>query len=534
MTVSDVPPRAGRREWIGLAVLALPTLLLSIDFFVLLLALPRLTEDLGAGSIEQLWITDIYGFVLAGFLVTMGTLGDRIGRRKLMLIGAAAFTVASLIAAYSATPAMLIAARALLGVAGATVMPATLALIRNMFKDPKQMAFAISVWMTCLLSGAAIGPMIGGVMLEYFWWGSVFLLGVPVMLLLMILGPFFLPEYSDPDAARLDLGSVALSLLTLLPSIWGLKELAKNGWEFLPALAAVVGIAFGVLFVRRQRRHENPLLDLNLFRDKAFTAALIGMLLAVTLLGSVMMFITQYLQLVGGLSPLQTALWMLPAVAASIAGVMVSPVIGRYIRPAHAIAGGLVLSIAGLLVVTQVGASGTGGVAAVIVGYCLNNLGAGPLVALGTGLVMESAPPEKAGAAAALSETSNEFGYALGIAVLGSIGAVVYTSQVSDALPAGLSPEAADASRDTLAGAVGAAQSLPGDVGAALVTAAREAFTSGLHVIAWISAIVMAGGIVMVATMLRHVPRLGQEQAPADAEETESDPVSAENPHTVA
>jgi DHA2 family multidrug resistance protein-like MFS transporter len=534
MTVADVLPRAGRREWIGLAVLALPTLLLSIDFFVLLLALPHLSVDLGAGSIEQLWITDTYGFVLAGFLVTMGTLGDRIGRRKLMLIGAAGFAAASLMAAYSTSPEMLIAARGLLGLAGATVMPATLALIRNMFKDPKQMAFAISVWMTCLLSGAAIGPMVGGVMLENFWWGSVFLLGVPVMVLLLILGPLFLPEYSNPDAGRLDLVSVALSVATLLPAIWGLKELAKNGLTFWPAAALVVGIVFGVLFVRRQRRHDNPLLDLNLFRDKAFSAALIGMLLGVTLLGSVMMFITQYLQLVGGLSPLETALWMLPAVAASITGVMLAPVLGRRIRPAYAIGGGLVLSIVGLLVVTQVSASGTGGVAAVIVGYCLNNMGAGPLVALGTGLVLGSVPPERAGSAAALSETSNEFGYALGIAVLGSIGAVVYRGQIGDNLPAGLSPAAADASRDTLAGAVGTAQSLPGDVGNALVTAGREAFTSGLHIIAWISAILMAGGIVLVATMLRDAPRLGQEQAPAEATETEADAVTTGDSTKVA
>jgi DHA2 family multidrug resistance protein-like MFS transporter len=534
MTVVDVPPRAGRREWIGLAVLALPTLLLSIDFFVLLLALPHLTADLGAGSIEQLWITDTYGFALAGFLVTMGTLGDRIGRRKLMLIGATAFAVASLIAAYSASPAMLIAARALLGLAGAAVMPATLALIRNMFRDPKQMAFAISVWMTCLLSGAAIGPMVGGVMLEYFWWGSVFLLGVPVMILLLALGPFFLPEYSNPDAGRLDLVSVALSVATLLPSIWGLKELAKNGWEAGPAVALAVGIIFGVLFVRRQRSHASPLLDLKLFRDKAFTAALVGMLLGVTLLGTVMMFITQYLQLVGGLSPLQTALWMLPAVAASITGVMLAPVLGRHIRPAYAIGGGLILSIAGLLVVSQVGASGTGGIAAVIVGYCLNNLGAGPLVALGTGLIMGLAPPERAGSAAALSETSNEFGYALGIAVFGSIGAVVYSSQLGSTVTAELTPEAADASRDTLAGAIGAAQSLPVQAGNALVTAAREAFTSGLHVIAWISAFLLAGGIVLVTTMLRHLPRLGQEQAPAEATETEPDPVTTEDAPKVA
>jgi DHA2 family multidrug resistance protein-like MFS transporter len=211
--------RAGRREWIGLAVLALPTLLVSIDVSVLFLALPHLSEDLGADSTEQLWITDIYGFMTAGFLVTMGTLGDRIGRRRLLLIGGTLFGLASLLAAFSASPEMLIAARALMGIAGATLLPSTLALISNMFRDPKQMGMAIAVWGTCFMAGIALGPVVGGAMLDAFWWGSVFLLAVPVMAVLLVAAPLFLPEFSDPDAGRLDLVSVALSLVTILPAI---------------------------------------------------------------------------------------------------------------------------------------------------------------------------------------------------------------------------------------------------------------------------------------------------------------------------
>ncbi len=213
----EPPVRAGRREWIGLAELALPTLLLALDISVLFLALPELSADLGADRTEQLWITDIYGFMVAGLLVTMGTLGDRIGRRRLLLAGAAAFAAASVLAAYASSPEMLIAARALLGVAGATLGPSTLALISSLFADPAQRGQAIALWFSCFLAGGALGPLVGGVLLELFWWGSVVLVGVPVMALLLVLGPRLLPEDRAPDAGRLDPASVALALAAMLP-----------------------------------------------------------------------------------------------------------------------------------------------------------------------------------------------------------------------------------------------------------------------------------------------------------------------------
>jgi len=490
-------PRAGRREWIGLAVLAYPTLLLSIDVFVLLLALPQLSADLDASSTEQLWIMDIYGFMIAGFLVTMGTLGDRIGRRRLLMIGAAAFGVVSVLAAYSTSAGMLILTRAALGIAGATLMPSTLALISNMFRDPRQRATAISVWMVCFMAGAAIGPLVGGALLESFWWGSVFLLGVPVMLLLMVTAPLLLPEYRDRSAGRLDLASVALSLAAVLPIVYGLKEAAKTGIGVPSLLALAAGLWFGVVFVRRQRRLADPLMDLRLFADKAFGAALMTTMFGTLLMGSIMLFITQFFQLVAGLGPLRAGLWMLPAVIASVAGALAAPLIARRVRPAYAIGGGLAVGGIGLLVLTQT--EPTAGPLLVAVAFALINLGGGPMAVLSTDLIVGLAPKEKAGAASALNETSGEFGFALGFATLGSVGTAVYRGGVSD-LPV------ADA-RDTLAGAVEAANT--GGIGPELLAQARTAFIDGLQVTAGISAAILAGVAILTVVLLRHIPRTG-------------------------
>jgi DHA2 family multidrug resistance protein-like MFS transporter len=469
----------------------------------MLLALPHLSEALKANSTQQLWVIDIYGFMLAGFLITMGTLGDRIGRRKLLLIGAAAFGVASVLSAFSTSAAMLIAARALLGIAGATLTPSTLSLISAMFRDPKQRAFAIGVWGGCFSVGAIIGPVIGGVMLEHFWWGSVFLLGLPAMLLLLVLGPMLLPEHRDPGAGRLDLISVALSLAAILPIIYGFKELARNGWQPLPIMAIVAGAAVGWVFMRRQRRLSDPLLDLRLFASRAFSIALLSLLFNSMLSGTTMAFIMQHLQLVEGLSPLWASLGMIPGMVASIVSFQLTPLLMHRIRPAYLIGTGLAIAVVGFLVITQ--ASATSGPVVMAVGFAISALGSGPIVTTGTNLVIGSAPPEKAGSAAALTQTSNEFGIALGIGMLGSIGTAVYRSQIAGALPFGIPATAAQAARDTLAGATVAAQHLPNQLATALLTPAREAFTSELHVIATISAILLMGMALLVVIMLRHV-----------------------------
>ena len=339
-------PRAGRRECIGLAVIALPCLLYSMDLTVLNLALPALSADLRPSSTQLLWIVDIYGFMVAGLLIPMGTLGDRIGRRRLLMIGAAAFGVASVLAAFARSAEMLIAMRALLGVAGATLAPSTLSLIRNMFHDPAQRTVAIGVWISSYSVGAAIGPLVGGLLLEYFWWGSVFLLSVPVMLLLLLAGPMLLPEFRDPDAGRPDLPSIVLSLASVLAVIYGLKRMAEGGWSWPAALALIAGVLAGIAFLRRQGRLDDPLIDLRLFRRPVFSAALASYSLGCFVLFGVYLFIGQYLQLVLELSPLQAGLWTLPWALSFVVGSMLTPVLVRRVAPAAVVTGGLVLAAA--------------------------------------------------------------------------------------------------------------------------------------------------------------------------------------------
>ncbi|MFD6183031.1 MFS transporter [Streptomyces goshikiensis] len=516
--------KAGRREWLGLAVLALPTFLVSFDVFVLLLALPQLTADLGADSNQQLWIMDIYGFLLAGFLLTMGTLGDRIGRRKLLLTGAVVFGVASVTAAFATSPEMLIAARALLGVAGATLAPSTLALITNMFRDDKQRAGAIGIWGGMFTLGAIIGPILGGMLLEHFWWGSVFLLGVPAMVLLLVVGPAVLPEYRDTNAGRVDLPSVALSLATTLPAIYGIKELARNGWELLPLASLLVGLAAGALFLRRQRRLSDPLLDLSLFSNRSFSTALGSQLTYSLVGGATMLFAAQYFQLVGGLSTLESGLAMLPGMASATVAFAVTPALAAKVRPAYLISGGLVGTVICMIVFTQANSVST-----LIIGFAVFSFCGTPLVALGTNLVIGNAPMEKAGSAGSLAQMSNECGSALGIATVGTIGTAVYRHDIQDAIPAGVPADAADAARDSLAGAVTAAGNAPQDLGSALLSPAHEAFTNSLHTVTGIGAVLLAGIAILIATKLRHVPPIGQnapeaapQTAPASAEGAES------------
>ena len=332
-TIDSTPPKATRREWIGLAVIALPCLLYAMDLTVLTLAIPSLAADLNPTSTELLWIVDIYGFLVAGFLITMGTLGDRIGRRRLLLIGAAAFGAASVLAAFAQTPEMLIASRALLGIAGATLAPSTLSLIRNMFHDAHQRTIAIGIWVTSFSTGAAIGPLVGGVLLESFHWGSVFLLAVPVMAVLLAVGPRLLPEYKDPSPGRLDLASAALSLIAVLAVIFGIKELAKDGLEPLGISALVAGLAIGAAFIDRQRRLAEPMIDLGLFRRRAFSLSLSANTLAFAVVFGLEVFVAQYFQLVLGYSPLEAGLWSLPGALAFVVGSQLTPPLAARIRP---------------------------------------------------------------------------------------------------------------------------------------------------------------------------------------------------------
>jgi DHA2 family multidrug resistance protein-like MFS transporter len=515
---SGATPKAGRREWIGLAVIALPCILYSMDLTVLNVAVPHLSADLQPSSSQLLWIIDIYGFMVAGFLITMGTLGDRIGRRRLLMIGAVAFGVGSLLAAFSTSAEMLIVARALLGIAGATLAPSTLSLIFNMFRDPRQRQFAIGVWIASYSAGAVIGPVVGGLMLEFFWWGSVFLLALPVMALLLILGPILLPEFKNPDAGRIDLWSAVLSLAAVLLVIYGLKQIAQDGLEPLYAASIAAGLAVGWVFVRRQTTLADPMIDLRLFRIRAFSGSLAAYTLSIGVVFGAFVFILQHLQLVLDLSPLRAGVWMVPGGIAFIVGGMLTPVFVRYLRPGFVMTIGLAVAAGGFAMLTQV--DETTGVAFLVIATVVFSIGLTPVIALATDLIVGAAPRERAGAASGISETGAELGGALGIAILGSIGVAVYRGRLAGELPAGLTDEQAASARDTLGGASEVADQVPPEIGTPLLDTAREAFTQGLQVTAVTGALVLAGLAVMAALLLRHVPSAktaSGDESPAEA-----------------
>ena len=496
--------RAGRREWIGLAVIALPCLLYSMDLTVLHLAVPQLTVDLKPSSAQLLWIIDIYGFLVAGSLITAGTLGDRIGRRRLLLIGAVLFGGASILAAFSRSAAMLIATRALLGLAGATVAPSTMSLIRNMFLDPRERTKAISIWIMSFSLGGAIGPLLGGLLLQYFWWGSVFLISVPVMVLLLVVGPILLPEYRDPSAGRPDLTSAALSLAAVLTVIYGLKRIAQNGMDAVALASIVAGLAIGAVFVRRQRRLADPLIDLRLFRAPGFAASLVMYGGGILLLFGGFLFLPQYLQLVLGLSPMKGGLWMLPWAIGFVVGSLATPALARRIRPAALMSTGLALSAIAFLLLTRIDGS-PDALPMFAVATLLLSLGASPVFTLTNDIIIAAAPPERAGAASGIAETCAELGGALGIAIFGSIGVAVYRGALAHVLPGDISREAFDAATSTLGGAVAMAQQLAPAVGAAVVTAAREAFLRGVVLCAAISGVGSVVLAVFAAATFRRV-----------------------------
>jgi len=493
---------ATRREWIGLAVLGLGALTYVMDLTVLDLAIPRISADLRPTSTELLWILDIYGFFVAGALVTMGTLGDRIGRRRLLLAGAAAFAVLSVFAAFSTTPAMLIVSRAALGIAGATLAPSTLSLIFHMFQDERQRSIAIAVWIGAFSAGSAVGPVVGGVLLQFFWWGSVFLLAVPVMAVLLILGPRFLPESRDPEAGRLDLLSAVMAIAAVLVVIFGVKQIAQDGLSPIAIASVLVGLLLGAVWVRRQQRLAEPMIDLSLFRHPRFSAALVVNFLAVFVAVGYFLFVAQYLQLVANLTPFQAGLLSLPSALAFVAGSQAAPrILGRGVKAAHLVSGSLAFGSLGLVLLGIVPA--TGGIALVIVASVVISLGLAPVFGLTTELIVGSAPTEQTGAASGISETGSELGGALGVAILGSIGVAIYRAGVATALPAGIPSVVGGAARDTLGGAVGVSSSLPPAVADALLTAARAAFVDGMHVAAAIAAVVGFGLALFAFLALR-------------------------------
>ncbi|MCI0424954.1 MAG: MFS transporter [Actinobacteria bacterium] len=496
--------RAGRREWVGLAVLSLACLLYAMDLTVLHLALPTISAVLQPTSTQLLWIVDIYGFMVAGALITMGTLGDRIGRRRLLMIGAAAFGVVSVVAALSTTPGALIASRAAMGIAGATLAPATLSLIFNMFPDPADRARAVGVWITAFSAGGAVGPVVGGLLLAHFWWGSVFLLAVPVMALLLILGPRVLPEFKDPEAGRLDIPSAALSLGAVLAVVLGVKELAVGGSSALGMTSLLVGLGVGALFWRRQVGLEDPLIDPELFRSRVFNVALLTNLFAIFVAFGYFLFVAQYLQLVLGLSAQVAGWWSLPSALGFIVGANVSPRFIHRVRPYRVLAPALLMAALGLALFTT--ADVTGGLSVAVVGSVIVALALAPVFNLTTELIVGSASPEKAGVVSGISETGAELGGAIGIAGLGSLGIAVYRATLSADMPVGVPTPAAGSALDSLGGAIEVAGGIDGPVGAALVDSAQQAFVQGLVVTTGVAAVVSVLMAILVGWLLRNVP----------------------------
>jgi DHA2 family multidrug resistance protein-like MFS transporter len=491
----SAPARAGRREWTALGVLMLPLLLVSMDVSVLYFALPAIGADLRPSGTQQLWILDVYGFVLAGLLMTMGAVGDRIGRRRLLLLGAAAFGGASVLAAYAGSAETLIAARAVLGVGGATLMPSTMALLRTMFTDPAERAKAIGLWSGVMTGGIALGSVLSGVLVEHFWWGSVFLVNLPAMALLLLLGPVLLPESKNPEPGRFDWPSVPLSLAAVLPVVYGLKEIPSEGWRPQYVVSLALGLLCAALFVRRQRTAASPLIPPALFRAHGFPPSLVLTLLsAFGMMGSAV-FTTQYLQSVLGKSPLAAALWsLLPSVFIGVAAPVTTRLVQRGVHRAHVVAGGFAVAAAGYALLALTGADSlwltlaAAGVLACGIVAVMSQL---------TDLAMGSAPPERAGTASSLLETGTEFGGALGMAVLGSIGTAVYRHEMPSTAPA--------EARQTLGGALAAAVRLPGRTGESLLAAAREAFTRGMHGAAIAGAVLLALAAVGAAATLRRI-----------------------------
>lgn len=509
LTETNTGPHPGRKEWIALGVLMLPLLLVSMDVSVLYFAIPYVSEDLTPSATQQLWILDMYGFVLAGLLITMGALGDRLGRRAVLLTGALVFGAASAAAAYAGSAEALIAVRALLGLGGAALMPSTLALIRNLFHDARRRARAVTVWTAVMTTGVSLGPVVSGLLLEHFWWGSVFLINVPAMLLLVVLVPFLVPEFRSKalDREPFDLLSAALSLAALLPVIHGVKELARHGYAPLPALGIGGGLVLGYAFVRRQKSLAHPLVDLGLLRQRAFGGAVGANLLAMFATVGMAVFFTQYLQSVLGMGPLEAALWSLvPAVGVMVMAPAGALLAQRFDR-AYVMGGGFVVSACGFLWLTQIRPDSalwftlTGGA-----------VYAGGLVAamtLANELALGAAPPERAGSAAAVLESGQELGGALGMAVLGSVGAAVYSRDMTATLPSGLAD--GDAVRETLGGASAVAAHLPEASADAVLGAARDAFTHGMSYAAVGAAVMMAGAAALSLALLRGTSASGSE-----------------------
>ncbi len=468
--------RAGPREWTALAVLMLPVLMVSVDNTVLSFALPAISVDLTPTGTQLLWIVDLYAIMLAGLLIAMGTIGDRFGRRRLLLIGTVGFGAASLVAAYSRSAEMLLLARALQGVFGATLMPSTLSLIRNVFHDPRDRRLAIASWAAMFSGGAALGPVLGGWLLGHASWGSVFLINVPIVIVLVPLALALLPESRDPAPEPLDPFAIVLSLLAMLPLVFGIKNLAEHGLSDLTLTAFAVGIIAAWALIHRLRTSPSPMIDLSLFGNRVFSGAIVANLLSLMGLTGFLFLGAQLLQLVLGLTAMDAALVLLPGLVATVVAGFVAVRLANVISIRSLVSASFVASATGYAItaLTEVPS-----VLSVAIAFTVMGVGIGMAETLTNDVMLSSVPSSKAGAASAISETAYEIGAVLGTAVLGTVLTSTYRSHLT--YPAMLQWGEREGAFETLGGTVEVAKFYPNEVGTGLLDSAREAFDLGVQ-----------------------------------------------------
>ncbi|MFC5149504.1 MFS transporter [Streptomyces aureoversilis] len=492
MNAQPLSHSPGLRAWLGLLVVLGPVLLVAMDGSVLYLAMPKISEALSPTAGQALWILDAYGFAVGSLLIAFGNIGDRYGRLKLLMTGTAVFGAASTGAAFAPGPELLIVFRALMGVAGATLLPSALAVLSELFTDPRRRARAIGIFAATFAAGFAIGPVVGGELLSSFWWGSVFLINLPVVVLFLVLAPALLREVRTTRSGRIDALSVLLSAAGTLLTVYAIKHAAAAGLTATPVVTGILGIVTLGWFARRQLRLEHPLIDFSLFRDRVFTIAAITGLLPLAAWSATAYLGGIYLQSVLGLTVLDSALVALPGAAVLTVTCIVTPALVARTGTRAALITCHFLVAAGLLLLLVTSVSS--GIGWYVASTVIAGLGYGISFSVVADTAVAAVPAERAGSAAAIAETSNEIGNALGIALLGSLAALIFRLQ---------GPDVAGTLNETL--------EVPG-LTAAVIGDAKSAFVTGLHSAAVIAGILHAALGVFA---LRHLPRASANRADA-------------------
>lgn len=511
MTAPTIPAQPTWREWTGLVLLALPLFMIGSDLTVMFLAMPAVTADLAPSTTQALWIMHIGQFVAAGLVITMGWLTGRLGHKRLLLVAMALYGGASMLAAFAPNPETLLVARVMMGAAAAAATPAAIAMLRSMFTSAKHFSVAFAVVMGAVSVGGALGPPMGGLLLGYFWWGSVFLINVPVAALVLIAGLWLFPRTRKTARDRIDLTSVALSMAAVFLVVFGLQEIADQGLSVPYVLAALAGIGLGAWFVRRQRRIDNPLLDLSLFAIRALRICATVFVISSAAFVAVDFILIQYLQIVIGVSTTGLGLMLAIPGAAAILGTALTPVLARRITLSHLMAAGVGVSLVGALLIMTALLLTPQLTVAFIAGTTIIAVGVIPLGLLGAQLIVASPPKERAGSAVAIQDISGNMGAALGMAFIGSLAMAVYSRVLNVTAPTGVTDADLDAATQSPGGAVATAEHLGGHAGSALLTAAQGALSWGT-VAAYIAAVAL--GIATIALILRGLKGI---QLPSDA-----------------